>query len=719
MSNLSVFHLIGAITYLAFGLFVLMRNRHARHYQLFSLLMVLFFWESVSFLITNSATSQTPVSRLFFTQSLIAELLIAPVFTWFVMVLSQKYRILRNGFFFLVLFGVPVALTGYHLISEEATTMVFSETMGGHLMWSGLIMKLIVFVYIFLNGLVSFMIILRFGLKSIDYRVRVLSKTVSVAVLVVFSYSLLDQLQYILYNEKIAPDIYNLVALVGFSFVLAGLIRQKNIIFSSSVLSENILEHLTAPVLLMDERGRIIYYNRVLQEITAFRPSELNGMHIMKLLPDLKMTISELINYGRYGMHHIRTTVEDAFENNTKVILSLRAIYDHSGDFEGVVCTLEGVNKPMQGQYDSRNQDERLLNAFAASDKGFWDWDIKQGELFFSETACYILGYEPAELANLSFSKWREMLHYEFRDDYFDTLNRHLKQQSDTFYMEYKVKTKNGEWIWILDKGRITAFDSENNPERMSGVFTDITRVKAVEDQLRKYKKKLEETIKFKNRLIDLLSTDIREPFNAIIGLSEIASIGAELDEEEQGTLLKEISEQAGNAYQLIDEILHLANIDEGRIKKEMESFRLKDFLLDIRKSFQEPLTDKKLQLILGEDNPTIKTDRQIIRRILSILTENAIKFSHEGQEVNISWERDNGDLYLTVRDYGVGLTLREQKKLFKIDESFVNLGTRGETGHGLGLLIADRLAKIVDAKISFRSSKDEGSEFVLKIPGT
>jgi PAS domain S-box-containing protein len=545
----------------------------------------------------------------------------------------------------------------------------------------------------------------------------VLSKAVSVAVLVVFSYALLDQLQYILYIQRIVPDTYDLVALVGFSFVLVSLMRQKSIMFSSSVLSENILEHLTAPVFLMDLRGRIIYFNKVLQEITAFRPSELNGMPVKKLLPELKIAVDELINYGRYGMHNLRTRVRDAFDNDTKVVLSLRAIYDHSGEFEGVVCTLEGLNKPMQGQYDSRNQDERLLNAFAASDKGFWDWDIKQGELFFSETACYILGYDPAELANLSFSKWRDMLHYEFRDEYFDTLNKHLKQQSDTFYMEYKVKTKNSEWRWILDKGRITAFDSENNPERMSGVFTDITRVKVVEDNLRRFKRKLEETIKFKNRLIDLLSTDIREPFNAIIGLSEILSVGGELDTAEQQKFTREIESQASTAYQLIDEILHLAKIDEGRIKKEMETFLLRSVMLDLKETYREQLSAKQLQLRISEGNHTVKSDKQIIKRIMAVLIENAIKFSHEGQNIEVSWERDNSDIYLTVRDYGVGLTLKEQKKLFKIDESFVNRGTRGESGHGLGLVIADRLAKVVDAKILFRSSKNEGSEFTLKIP--
>lgn len=717
MSNLSVLHLIGAIIYLSFGVFVLMRNRHARHYQLFSLIMLLFFWESISFLITDTVEARSNISRLFYTQSLVVELFIPPFFTWFVLVLSQKYRIIHNGFFFGILFAVPVLLLLYHFLADNATSLLYKPSLGGYLFWNNLLVRLGLFLYVFLNALLSLVVILRFGLNSIDYRIRVLAKTVTVAVIVVFGYSLLDQFQYILYEEKIAPDIYDLVSLVGFAFVFVSLIKQKQIIFSSSVLSENILEHLTAPVFLMDDNGRISYYNKYLQEITAYRPSELNGMYIRKLMPGLRMSLNELLRFGRYGMHHIKTNVKDAFDNYTKVILSLRTIYGHAGDFVGIVCIIEGVNKPMQGQYDSRNQDERLINAFAASDKGFWDWDIKRGELFFSETACHILGYDPAELANLSFTKWREMLHHEFRDDYFDTLNKHLKQESDSFYMEYKVRRKDGDWVWILDKGRITAFDSENNPERMSGVFSDITRVKKVEDQLRKYKQKLEDTLKFKNKLLDFLSTDIREPFNTIIGVSNVLSVSSEIDEAEQKQLVDGIAKQAYNAYELIDEILHLAKIDEGRVKKQPQSFNLQELIEAVLEENRDYSVSKKITFNINAQKLSIKTDKAILQRILSVFVDNAIKFSYENQTVDILWGQENGDVWISVRDYGLGMTLNEQKKLFKIDETFARKGTKEEQGHGIGLLIAERLALILDARITFRSSKNEGSEFVITLP--
>ena len=715
MSNLSLINLLAVIIYLSFAVFVLLRNRHSRHHQVFTALLMLFMIDSMSFLIIGVNDGNMNYLKLFMTQSYIAETLIPPLFTWLVLIISQKYRMLRNGFFMAAVFSVPVLLIVYFLTSPDSYGIYYNTSFGGFMMWKSTPIKIFEIAYISLNAIFSLIILLNYGLKNIDFRARVLSKMIAVAAIIIFGYEVLDKLQYLIYNEKIAPSIYHLVSLVGVSFILYGIVKQKLIAFSSTVLSENILENLSSPVVLIDEKGKIIYYNQILQDITSYRAGEINGMSIFKLLPGLKMDLDELLNFGNYGIQHIRTNLKDAFGSDTKIIFSLRSLHDHTGGFEGLVCTLESVNKPVQGQYDSRDQDERLLNAFAASDKGFWDWDIGRGELFFSETACRILGYEPAELASLNFTKWRDMLHYEFREEYFETLNKHLKQDTDSFYMEYRVVRKNGDLIWILDKGRITAFDDRNNPVRMSGVITDISRVKSVENELRKYKKRLEDTLKFKNRLIDLLSTDIREPFNAIIGVSQVISSDEEYKKDHP--LMKQLHIHANRVYHLIDDVLNLAKIDEGRVKKSITTFSLRELLDELVAEYQQKLNRKGLSIVFKSNVKMImKTDRDILRKVVSIILDNAIKFSYQDQNIDFFLEKENGHVNIVVCDYGLGMTLSEQKRLFKIDESFNNPGTKGEGGHGLGLLIANRLANIIEGKIIFKSSKNEGSEFTLQL---
>lgn len=716
MSNLSFINLLSVIIYLSYAVFVLLRNRHSRHHQVFAALSLLFVIDSMSFFIIGVNEGNLDFLRLFITQSYIAETLMPPLFTWLVLIISQKYRMLRNGFLMTALFFVPALLIVYFVTSTDAYGIFYNSTFGGFMMWKSAPVKIVEIAYISLNTIFALIVLLNYGLKNIDFRARVLSKMMAVAAAIIFGYDILDKLQYLVYNEKIVPSIFHLVSLVGVSFMLYGIVKQKLIVFSSTVLSENILENLSSPVALIDERGKIVYYNQILQDITSYRPGEINGMSIFKLLPGLKMDLDELLNFGKFGIQHIRTNLKDAFGSDTKVIFSLRALHNHTGGFEGLVCTVESVNKPVQGQYDSRNQDERLLNAFEASDKGFWDWDIGLGELFFSETACRILGYESGELASLNFTKWREMLHYEFRDEYFKTLNKHLKQETDSFYMEYRVVRKNGDLVWILDKGRVTAFDDKNNPSRMSGGITDISRVKAVENELRKYKKKLEDALKFKNRLIDLLSTDIREPFNAIIGVSQVISSDEKFEQEHP--LMKQLHIHANNVYHLINDVLNLAKIDEGRVIKNTTTFSLKELLDELFADNKQNLNRKGLSVTHKSNiKITLTSDRDILKKTISILLDNAIKFSNDNQNIDIYLEKENGHLNISVRDYGVGMSLSEQKRLFKIDESFNKPGTKGEGGHGLGLLIAKRLASIIDGKLLFKSSKNEGSEFTVQIP--
>lgn len=716
MSNLSLLHFLAAIAYLAFAVFVILRNRRSRHHQVFTILMMLFAADSMSYLVLGMNEGSSGFMKPFIIQSFIAEMLIPPVFTWLVLITSQKYRMLKNGFLMTSVFLIPAIFIFVFFAYPHTHSFYNNASFGSYIMWNSATIKVMEIAYVVLNTVFSLIILFNYGLKNIDFRARLLAKMMAVAAFIIFGYYVLDKLQYLVYENKLVPGVFHLVSIVGVSFMVYGIVKQKLIAFSSTVLSENILESLSSPVVLIDDRGKIIYYNRILQDITSYRAGEINGMSIFKLLPELKLNLDELLNFGKYGIHHIRTNLRDAFGSDTKIIFSLRALHNHAGGFEGLVCTLESVNKPVQGQYDSRNQEERLLNAFAASDKGFWDWDISRGELFFSETACRILGYEPGELASLNFTKWREMLHYEFRDDYFKTLNKHLKQETDSFYMEYRAARKNGELIWILDKGRVTAFDDKNNPIRMSGVITDISRVKAVEVELRNYKKKLESTLKFKNRLIDLLSTDIREPFNAIIGVSQVMS--SDDEGKSENPLMKQLHIHANNVYHLIEDILNLAKIDEGRIRKKISSFSLKELFEELKSDFQQSLRWKDLGVLYKSDlKITMKTDRDILKKTLSVLLDNAVKFSNQGQHIDFYWEKENGHLNISVRDYGVGMTLSEQKRLFKIDESFNNPGTKGEGGHGLGLLIAKRLASIIDGKLLFKSSKNEGSEFTVQLP--
>lgn len=717
MDNLLVFHLIASMSFMTFGVFVILRNRKVLHNQVFAGLMLLYFFNSVTCFVVDGGFTTLENAKAFIYQSVFIDMFIAPVLTLYVLIITKKYKVLSNKFFIFFISAIPVALIiGAFFIDD---LIVFNSSFYGYYyMWNNLTVSLFLLMYTLVLGLVSFFLIVNYGRKSVDYRVRVISKTVAVAVFIVFSSKIFDQLQYLVFREEVVPEMSDLIGLVAMAFIFYGLMKRKILSFSSSVLSENILENLTSPVLLINEKGLIVYFNRASVEITSYRDQELKGAQIYKLLPGLTISIDEMRNFSEYGMKNIRTNLRDALGVETKVILAFRSLFDQMGQIQGIVCTMESLNKPATGQYDSRNKDERLLNAFAASDKGYWDWDIEKGELFFSEMACEILGYEPSELAVLTFSKYGDMLSPEYRNDYFTTLNNHLKRNTDSFYMEYRVKKKNGELLWILDKGRITATDSKNNPTRMSGVLTDITRVKKVEYQLRKTQKKLENTLKFKNKLVDFLSTNIREPFNSIIGFSEYLKYNPDISADERETIIARLHQDASRAFSTTTDLLEITRIDDGKVKVKMENVMLYDLLQEMETLFKDKLSEKQLLLSYKKSKDrSLRVDIDILKRILSIIMDNAIKFSYNNDKIEVSWERENGHFLLHIRDYGVGMTIREQRKVFKINETFINTGTLGENGFGLGLIIAERLARLIEGKISFSSSKNDGTEFLILLP--
>lgn len=114
---------------------------------------------------------------------------------------------------------------------------------------------------------------------------------------------------------------------------------------------------------------------------------------------------------------------------------------------------------------------------------GVWDWDIKSGSCFYSDTWARMLGYDEGELANAS-DLWLQLTHPDDRERALASGDRHIAGLSDHIETELRLRHKDGHWVWVLDRGGIVERDADGQPTRLMGVQTDITRQKHAEYQL-------------------------------------------------------------------------------------------------------------------------------------------------------------------------------------------------------------------------------------------
>ncbi|MEE9576592.1 MAG: PAS domain-containing protein [Gemmatimonadota bacterium] len=130
--------------------------------------------------------------------------------------------------------------------------------------------------------------------------------------------------------------------------------------------------------------------------------------------------------------------------------------------------------------------EERLKFAIEGSNDGVWDYQVDTDETYRNSRWFTMLGYEPGELEGLSWSEESELAHPEDRPKFEQAWADHMEGRTPSYEMELRVRTKTGEWMWILSRGRIVSRDENNAPLRVVGTHVDINERKRAETRLRR-----------------------------------------------------------------------------------------------------------------------------------------------------------------------------------------------------------------------------------------
>ncbi|MBX0329195.1 PAS domain S-box protein [Oscillochloris sp. ZM17-4] len=130
-----------------------------------------------------------------------------------------------------------------------------------------------------------------------------------------------------------------------------------------------------------------------------------------------------------------------------------------------------------------QEQQERLELALLGTDLGVWDWDVQTGKMLFNQRWVEMLGYTPAEIEP-HVRSWQHRIHPDDAPTVQSLLANHLQGCAPTYQTEHRLRSKSGQWKWVLDTGNVVARDAQGNPVRMAGTHQDITNRKEAEGLL-------------------------------------------------------------------------------------------------------------------------------------------------------------------------------------------------------------------------------------------
>ncbi len=224
-----------------------------------------------------------------------------------------------------------------------------------------------------------------------------------------------------------------------------------------------------------------------------------------------------------------------------------------------------------------------------------------------------------------------------------------------------------------------------------------------------------------KARLFDVIAHDLRAPFTSLIGNTELLRKNyAELSDEERRSLSSGIFQAADKSQGLLENLLLWAQVKVDSTPPSPEGVDLYE-MIDACLSQQRKLFGaKNISLINSAPRQTyVLAEPDAVRSVLRNLVSNAVKYSRPGGTVEVQAKPRGGKVRVSVVDSGVGMTKSDLKQVFQMATRLSTAGTAGETGSGLGLILARELVQRNGGKIRIRSEVDKGTTIAFTLPKT
>jgi len=320
-----------------------------------------------------------------------------------------------------------------------------------------------------------------------------------------------------------------------------------------------------------------------------------------------------------------------------------------------------------------------------------------------------LLGYSPSELKGKQPS-------FHLSDETFKEIKESLIK-TGSFQGEIISDSIFGKKYLDLNMFSIPPIESQQT--HFIGIKRDITERKIAEERLKENEARLEEINKTKDKFFSIIAHDLRNPFNSLLGFSNLLLEEVEKYKDSDIKMYSEvINRNLDFTMSYINNLLEWSRLQTKKISYKPEKINLLILTEGVLEILSLQVQKKNISIKIDIPKDThIYADVNMIKTVLMNLISNAIKFTHENGEVKISSQRNDAEIKVSVIDNGTGINDDLADKLFKIDQTVSSKGTKNESGSGLGLILCKEFINLHKGEIGFDKDCKQGSHFWFNIP--
>jgi PAS domain S-box-containing protein len=309
---------------------------------------------------------------------------------------------------------------------------------------------------------------------------------------------------------------------------------------------------------------------------------------------------------------------------------------------------------------------------------------------------------------------WAEGIYFEdfqkCMDTYFAAFNARR-----VFEMEYRLRRRDGEYRWILDRGT-PRYTPDGTFAGYIGSCIDITDRKRLESDLR-------QAVRDRDDFLSIASHELRTPLTTLSleiqslrrSLGKRAKTGAGAKSGRLERSADVAQNQINRLISLVEELLDVSRLAGGRLRVEPSEFDLVDLVRDVANRLKPSLDAAGCALSFEARARAVGSwDRLRVEQVVANLVSNALKYG-PGSPVEMSVTRETECACLKVRDYGIGIAPEDRRRIFQRFERAVSMSHY--SGFGLGLWIAQEIVTAHGGSIDVDSELGRGSTFIVRLP--
>jgi PAS domain S-box-containing protein len=486
-----------------------------------------------------------------------------------------------------------------------------------------------------------------------------------------------------------------------------------------------LLEHMPAGAVLADAEGRIVFANPQLEQILGHPVISNPDAASIREYAALHPTEDRPLEVHEYPV--IRAVRGETLAN-TQIryrrpdgrIIWLRVsgapIRDRGGRISGAVDLFWNIDDEKRAESALQAAEIRLDVALSAAHLGAWHLELDTMRLECTPMCKANFGRTPD--SSFSYSDLLNAIHADDRAVMQAAVHESLSNRRE-YAIEYRVVWPDGSVHWIGAQGR-TTYGVDGKPVAMDGITVDITERRHLADRLREQAAALRDADRRKDHFLATLSHELRNPLQAIQAASQVLEARGS-NPQVAGRALGVIDRQTRQMWRLVDDLLEISRIAEGKIDLRVSRIDAREVVAAAAETVRPQFEQRRQALRLvtpAADSVPVEVDSVRFTQVVVNLLTNASKYTDEGGHVIVTTEVADGEAHLRVRDNGIGIPSEMLTKVFEPFEQVEAHRDRAQGGLGLGLTLVHRLVQLHGGSVTVHSDgPGHGSEFVVRLP--